>query len=1117
MSTQAAASAVVHPGQWRLDRVELVNWGTFSGLHRIDVARKGFLLTGHSGSGKSSLVDAIAAVLTPRGKLHFNAAAADGSSRREDRTVASYVRGAWRRRADEATGEVTSEYLRPGATWSGILLRYSDGTDAPPVSLIKLFHLTRGASGTDVNELHVILSQEVTLGDFEELARSGLDTRRIKARWPEGTVTGKHSAFSARFTRLLGITGDNALLLLHKTQSAKSLGNLDDLFRNFMLDEPRTRALAETAIAQFGDLSQAHASVVQARLQLAMLRTLEPHVRAYEDHSTAADEAAALHEALDLFKDTWKHKLAVQEHAVAAAGLLNSERDRDLAEHASLEAQTELDGARQLVSQRGGAALAEQRLRVENHEGAAAFARSHRADLEDTLTAVGITLPTSFAEYEELRASARIERDGFEAAQERTQTSVVELFDAKAALRQRREANAAELAALKSGRSNMEARLVDARAIICRATGLPPGTLPFAGELLQVKASSAAWSGAIERVLRPLATLMLVPAAHREAVSRAVEAAHLGTRLVFESIPAAVDTPRGARSSGSVVSRVDVADGAMSPWLHWMLSRSYDYECVDDVAALASTDQAVTLAGQVKRGPHRYEKDDRSRVGDRARWILGFDNAAKVDHFLAELKEIEAEARTVEAALATQEKARSAAQRRVDALTILDRREWADLDVAAAEEALQRSRQRIDELRAASGDLRAAEKAEADAIGALASARAAEQVVLEALAAVRGEVRMLEQVIAELTATLALALEDGGAQPPPHHDALEERFLADRTARSTTHRTIDDTALRVSKKLANERDAATRAAGEAERRFQTIAAAFKSRWFALAGDLTSDIADRAGYLELLARLAGDRLPEFELQFFALLERQSRNNVGQLANEIRRAPNEIRARIDPVNKSLRRSVFDEGRYLRIDVKDNRSPAAKEFLDDLKEIVSDTWADQDRQAAETKFAVMDRVMKRLMSSEPGDRNWQDLCLDTRRHVQFIGAEIDEFDAVVNVHDSGGGLSGGQKQKLVIFCLAAALRFQLAADGEDMPRFGSVILDEAFDKADATFTTMAMDIFVEFGFHMILATPLKLLQTLENYVGGIALATCRDSRASSIGLVPFGEAHLASEGAA
>ena len=37
-------------GQWRLTQLEMVNWGTFSGHVTIDVARKGHLFTGASGS-----------------------------------------------------------------------------------------------------------------------------------------------------------------------------------------------------------------------------------------------------------------------------------------------------------------------------------------------------------------------------------------------------------------------------------------------------------------------------------------------------------------------------------------------------------------------------------------------------------------------------------------------------------------------------------------------------------------------------------------------------------------------------------------------------------------------------------------------------------------------------------------------------------------------------------------------------------------------------------------------------------------------------------------------------------------------------------------------------------
>ena len=107
-------------------------------------------------------------------------------------------------------------------------------------------------------------------------------------------------------------------------------------------------------------------------------------------------------------------------------------------------------------------------------------------------------------------------------------------------------------------------------------------------------------------------------------------------------------------------------------------------------------------------------------------------------------------------------------------------------------------------------------------------------------------------------------------------------------------------------------------------------------------------------------------------------------------------------------------------------------------------------------------------------------------------------------MNVHDSSAGLSGGQRQKLVIFCLAAALRYQLAEDEDELPSYATIILDEAFDKADSRYTKMAMEVFVEFGFHMILATPEKLLQTIEPFVGGITSITNetrKDSRTAAV----------------
>ena len=117
-----------------------------------------------------------------------------------------------------------------------------------------------------------------------------------------------------------------------------------------------------------------------------------------------------------------------------------------------------------------------------------------------------------------------------------------------------------------------------------------------------------------------------------------------------------------------------------------------------------------------------------------------------------------------------------------------------------------------------------------------------------------------------------------------------------------------------------------------------------------------------------------------------------------------------------------------------------------------------------------------------------------------------------------------SGGQAQKLVFFCLAAALRYQLTGaglstsraknctiehDGKQFSRFGTVILDEAFDRADSQFTRRGMDVFNEFGFHMVLATPEKMLQTIQDYIGGAAVVQCFDRKHSTLALLEIEDA--------
>ncbi|WP_422933369.1 ATP-binding protein [Sinomonas sp. P47F7] len=1106
----------IRPGQWRLERLEVLNWGTFGGHHKVDIARRGFLLTGHSGSGKSSLFDAVAAVLTPRGKLRFNAAAQDANARGEDRSLVTYVRGAWRRSADEETGEVASDYLRKDATFSGVLLKYSDGREAAdypkgtggknaakPVLLVKLYHLKRGANTpADVSELSLMLNEDVALTDFVPYLTKGIEKRKINAAWPDAFVTDQHSRFAERFSRALGIRGDNALVLLHKTQSARSLGTLDDLFRTFMLDRPKTFELAETAVAQFAELSEAHRSVVEAREQVEALGRLREPVARFEDGSFRADAADRLFGALNAFTNAWKLELARKASAEAESAVERAEHEAKTAAAATGERATEHQLALVQVDQRGGAALAQQREAIGNAAERERMVRASCAALEQRLAAASVACPTSFEEFAELRGAAEGERAESDAAEAAGKDARLALFDSLSVAKGKVEGIDAEVASLRTRRSNIEDRLVRARELVADAAGLPSAAFPFAAELLQVRPEHAEWTGAIERVLRPLATVMLVPEAHIAKVRAAVDARHLGTRLVFEAVQSRPEPARSPRSERSLVHRVEVKPGPMEDWLLSVLTRQYDYECVDSPAELATPDAAVTRTGQVKRSRTRHEKDDRAAVDDRSRWVLGFDNHDKVEHLLALRGPAVAAVAEAEKALEEAEDRRDARRRRVDALEALASIEWDTIDVVAAAKVTADRQASLDELLAASHDLRAAEASAREALDRLEAAKDTERRANDEASVLRAR---WSQIANEIR-----ALEDAvdPERPVPGELAaeLERRFLKHR--RSITFDSVSDVALAVSRTLSNEEKESRAVAESARREFEKSAGEVWRRWPALTAELRPDVADRAGFLAVLKRLQVDRLPDFENRFFELLETQSQQNVAQLAAEIRGAIREVHERIDPVNRSLRRSEFDAGKYLKIRVREARGDLGKQFLADLQTISTGSWGLEDRADAERRFNVMRALMSRLASSEAVDVNWRSHVLDTRLHVRFIAAEIDAQNRELAVHDTGAGLSGGQRQKLVTFCLAAALRYQLAGDDEDVPSYGTVIMDEAFDKADSNFTRMAMDVFHEFGFHMVLATPLKLLQTLEDYIGGIAAVRCLDFRDSRVGLVTIEE---------
>ena len=158
--------------QFHLSRLQVINWGVFDGYHSIPFSSGGALIAGASGSGKSSLLDAISLGFLPFNRRNFNASGdntAAGSSAGR-RTVDKYVRGAWGQRSDGGTSRVM--YLRgDGTAWSAVAVTYASDSGRTVTGLV-LKWLT-GESRNDS-------SSRFVLGDGD------LDIEDVCNRWAAG-------------------------------------------------------------------------------------------------------------------------------------------------------------------------------------------------------------------------------------------------------------------------------------------------------------------------------------------------------------------------------------------------------------------------------------------------------------------------------------------------------------------------------------------------------------------------------------------------------------------------------------------------------------------------------------------------------------------------------------------------------------------------------------------------------------------------------------------------------------------------------------------------------------------------------------------------------------------
>lgn len=1084
---------------YRLAHIEVFNWGTFDQhVWRLTPGAETSLLTGDIGSGKSTIVDALTTLLMPAHRISYNKAAGAES---KERTLRSYVEGHYKSEQVEASGRSRAIGLRSGAkTYSVVLGVFTNEGYDETVTLAQVFQ-QREQTGQPYR-FYVTASKALSIrGDFDDFGNDLKDLRkRLRAGGAE--VVDEFPKYSAAFRRHLGIRSEQALELFHQTVSMKSVGNLNEFVRDHMLEPSDASERVREIIGHFDDLTKAHDAVKRAREQLEALEPIVATTEKYDAASAELDDVGRQRAAVRLFVAELRSKLLVTEITAidAEADRLISEQDE--AKRIQGKVSDERDS---LIAEReraGGTRIADLERIAREARAVATERAERRARFDAAVDAAGLAKVGDASAFATLNALVASERPLLADRKRELDASVADLIGQKKEIERAHSDVSTELVSLERRTSNLPGEQVELRARLCADLGLTPEDLPYAGELLDVGDDFGDWRGAAERVLRGFALSLLVPQEHYDAVASWVNGRRLtfhgrggqqvGAKLVYERVASRrMPLQRHGSSALLLADCMEAKEGPFREYLLDELTKRADYRCTETLAEFRDERRAVTREGQVRSGD-RHEKDDRHRVDDPRRWVLGWANERKIAALRDEIADLDQALGTAEKALADESEVRDRHQARTAAYDRLDEYHvWSDLDVTEAEMRAQEADDERARLEAGSSRL---------------------EEIKSALLRNAGRAREVSDMIEELTKRLARLQGDRdradrarrededmvAAQPQVDLVAARAAYASLRRSLGTQVPTRSSECGRVGERLADDLHKRIDRLNHQLSRFSQLLGQDMSevlrRWPELRSEMDASVDARGDYVAMHTRVAGDDLPRFEDEFKRQLNTNTIRELAQFNSWLRRQAEEIDDRVARINEALSAIPYNPGRYIRLQKQPTVNQDVAAFRSDLRSATDDAISGADDHYSEQRFLDVKRIIERFRGREgyaDSDKAWTRRVTDVRNWFVFSASERDaETDEEWEHYSDSDGKSGGQKEKLAYTILAASLAYQFGLEwGVEKSRdFRFAVIDEAFGRGSDVSTRYALSLFAKLGLQLLIVTPLQKVHVIEPYVSAI-----------------------------
>ena len=1059
----ANGEAEIKDTTYRLSQLEVYNWGPFNGLHCAEFDPLATAIIGPTGSGKTTLVDALMTLLV--GQPRYNLASTGGLE--SDRTLISYVRGVLG--GDGTDGR--EEVIRPGKTITGICATYQAGAET--LRLAGLLWTDGSSNAAEDLKRRWIFSQAEgqSFGNWlqqlhdegpRELMRSGRETAKLR-------VFESKQAFLAHMRKFFDV-GENAFTLLNRAAGLKQLTSIDEIFRDLVLEDHSVFERALEVAGEFDNLAGIHAELeIARRQQESLLPVAEEHQRLLK-----AKDRAERWKSLIRILPVWFAIVGQEKWSVVIEEIDRKSEDLQLQLRSEKvnerRVRSRVDVLRERYLELGGNIIGELEQTISAQKELAKEKAKHAADYR-RITAL-FKLSDELSQEALLRNQVllRGKRDDLQKIRDKQQD------DTLAALsRQREQQVKLDQVVLSQQKtkdrpgSNIPPHFQDFRAALAAELSLPESDLPFLAELVEVKAPEISWRGAIERAIGSERLRILVPEDHLEPSLRWVN--QRDNRLHVRLQRARLNDKPATFFSDSYTNKLNFKNHALLASAKALLA-GRDLHCVSSPNVLRTTELALTIEGMISGRRGKFEKQDQRRLDQD--WMTGFDNKDQLETLARQSQLL----RTLVQKLADESKQHREALLLLDQqLAMIDKLtdlEFSTIDLPGAEAEVARSKHRLSALLDPKSDA--------------SQAKAAYESVQSELEAIQEQARGLEKDIAVLDSKRSQAMEEiekaqarAGQGLSEDEEKLASKHLG--ILPDLTARDLGDAERDMRDLLDKKHTDQLNRVSECQKRLVQLMERAKRVDTGALAEVESDIDDIPQFLNRLRVLNEEALPDKRRRFLDYLNSSSDQGVTQLLAGIDEEVDAIELRIKELNHTLVKVDFRQGRYLQLQPQRIKHERLRSLETAMRKVRSAALKDDE---GESHFKALSELVEILRDAGNNRRQLgSKALLDPRYRLQFFVVEVDRINGNQSAPRTGSQSgSGGEKELMASHILTASLSYALCPAEGSYPLYATVVLDEAFSKSSPSAAGRIVEALRIFHLHPIFVTPNKEIGLLKQH---------------------------------